>query len=304
MQKIGTLIENFFLLIVLIFSLAALIEPEIFAWIKPHIPKLLGVIMFGMGVTLKFSDFLEIWDKKNFVFLGFVLQFTVMPLTAFVISKVFGLSEEIFIGMVIVGSCPGGTASNVIAYLAKANVALSVTMTLFSTFLAPLVTPVIIYFLLSHDVHIEFFPMVESVFWVVLFPLIDGLVIRHFLQKKFDKVLNIFPSISILTITLIIACVVALNKSLILTFPVIIFLAVITHNTFGLSVGYWTARLLRVPKKEARTISIEVGMQNSGLAVNLATTFFSAASALPGAIFSLWHNISGITLAKYWSGKK
>ena len=297
------LIESRFLIIVAVISIAALFFPAGFTWMKPHIPKFLGIIMFGMGVTLKFSDFSKIWKQKHLVIIGFLAQYILMPVLAVVISKLLGLPEELMIGMVIVGACPGGTASNVVCYLAGANVALSVTLTLTSTLLAPLVTPFIIYILLSHEVNIEFMPMMISVFWIVLFPLLDGLVLRHFLQKRLEKYLSIFPSISIIAIALIIGCVIALNKALILSFPILVILAVILHNVSGLSAGYLVGKLFKCSKEDTRTIAIEVGMQNSGLGVSLATQFFSAASALPAAIFSLWHNISGITIAKYWKGK-
>ena len=259
--------------------------------------------MFGMGVTLKFADFKQILVKKKLVFTGIILQYTVMPISAFLISRILSLPEEIFIGMIIVGACPGGTASNVMTYLSKANVALSVTLTLASTLAAPLITPVIIYLFLSQTVSISFVPMVVSVFWIVLFPLIDGLVIRHFFQKKFDNILQIFPSISIISISMVIACVVALNQNTIMSFPLIIFFAVVLHNASGMAAGYFAGKTMKVDEKDCRTLAFEVGMQNSGLGVTLATQFFSSASALPGAIFSLWHNISGIVAAKFWSRK-
>ena len=297
-------IEKHFLLLVLFSSIAALVFPHSFLWVKPHIPKLLGVIMFGMGVTLKFSDFLEVWERKGLVFLGVVMQYTIMPVFAVIISFLFHLPKELMIGMVIVGSCPGGTASNVIAYMARANVALSVTLTLFSTFLAPLLTPGIIYFILSKKVAISLLAMMKSVFWIVLFPLVDGLIIRHFFQKRLESFISIFPSISVLSIILIIACVVALNQRLLMDFPYLILLAVMLHNVSGLVLGYGFARFFRASKNDCRTLAIEIGMQNSGLGVSLATQFFSSASALAGAIFSVWHNISGIVLADYWSKKK
>jgi BASS family bile acid:Na+ symporter len=167
------LIEKNFLFLVLLSSIAALFFPVFFLWVKPHIPKFLGLIMFGMGVTLKFSDFMGVWKKKRLVFLGVVMQYALMPALAVVISLLFHLPKELMIGMVIVGSCPGGTASNVIAYMAKADVALSVTLTLCSTMLAPLLTPGIIYLILSHKVAISLLSMMKSVFWIVLFPLID-----------------------------------------------------------------------------------------------------------------------------------
>ena len=293
-------IEQYFIFIVLLITVVALWQPTGFVWMKPHIPKLLGVIMFGMGVSLTFSDFKKLKTDKHLLLLGVLMQFIVMPLLAVLLSFTFGLSEEIFIGMVLVGACPGGTASNVMAYLSKANLVLSVTLTLLSTLLAPLVTPAIVYLLLSQEVEISFFSMMKSVFWIVIFPLFDGLVLRHFLYKYVKKYLSYFPSVSIISIALIIGTVVALNRDLIMTFPILILFAVILHNTLGMGIGYSVARLFKASKENARTLAFEVGMQNSGLGVSLATQFFTAASALPGAIFSIVHNISGVILSSRW----
>lgn len=256
--------------------------------------------MFGMGLTLDFGDFRDILRKWPLVGLGVVLQYVVMPGLAVGISFVFGLPPEALIGMVVVGACPGGTASNVIAYLAKANVPLSVTMTLASTCLAPVLTPAIIYAVLEKQVEIDFWSMVQSVFWIVVFPLVDGLILRRLFRKRLEPFLRYFPSISILVIALLIACIIGLNQTTLLAFPVLVFVAVVLHNGLGLAIGYSTARLFRCSRRDARTIAIEVGMQNSGLGVALAVKFFGAASALPGALFSLWHNISGVSLARRW----
>ena len=298
------LIERYFIVLVLIIAGVALWQPSGFIWIKPHIPKLLGVIMFGMGVSLTFDDFKKIWKEKHLLFLGVAMQFFVMPLLAIFLSFAFHLSKEILIGMVLVGACPGGTASNVMAYLSKANLALSVTLTLSSTLLAPFVTPAIVYFLLSRQIDISFWGMMKSVFWIVIFPLFDGLVLRHLLYRYVKKYISFFPSVSMVSIALIIGCVIALNQQLLLTFPFLILMAVVLHNTLGMAIGYGFARLFKASKRNARTLAFEVGMQNSGLAVTLATQFFTAASALPGAIFSIVHNMSGVTLASWWGKKK
>ena len=260
--------------------------------------------MFGMGISLEFLDFIKVWKHKRLVVLGVLLQYTIMPILALGISFIFQLPKEIAAGIIIVGACPGGTSSNVMSYIAKANLALSVTLTLITTFLAPLVTPLIIYLCLQHSIDVPFFSMVKSVFWIVMFPLVDGLVIRYFFYNRIKKVLPVFPSVSILSIILIIACVVGLNQSLLLSFPIIVFIAVAMHNCCGLGIGYFLAKFFGADEPEARTIAFEVGLQNSGLGVSLATQFFTAAAALPGSIFSLWHNLSGIFLAKYWLSKK
>lgn len=299
-RMIPILIERGFLPIACVLSLLALWRPELFTWIRPHIPLGLGIIMFGMGLTLDFGDFRDILRKWKLVGLGMILQYTIMPLLAVGISIMLGLPEAAMVGMVVVGACPGGTASNVIAYIARANVPLSVTMTLASTALAPIFTPLVIYVVLDRQISIDFWGMMDSIFWIVVFPLLDGLILRRLLRKRLDPVLHWFPSVSIVVISLLIACIIGLNKDSLLAFPLLVFAAVALHNVFGLGAGYLAARMAGCDKRDARTMAIEVGMQNSGLGVALASSFFSAASALPGALFSLWHNVSGVSLASYW----
>jgi len=299
-QAIPRFIEKHFIVIAIILSGIALAYPPSFTWIKPHIPLGLGVIMFGMGLTLDFEDFRDILKKWRLVGFGIVMQYAVMPVLAVCISFVLGLPPEVVIGMVVVGACPGGTASNVIAYLARANVPLSVTMTLASTCLAPILTPTIIYILLEKQVEIDFWSMVQSVFWIVVFPLVDGLILRRIFRKHLDPFLRFFPSLSIMVIALLIVCIIGLNQQTLLTLPVLVLVAVVLHNGLGLAAGYGFARLAKYSKRDARTLAIEVGMQNSGLGVALAVKHFGAATALPGALFSLWHNLSGVSLARWW----
>lgn len=297
-------IEKHFLLIAVVLSAAAYIHPPLFTWLKPHIALCLGIIMFGMGLTLEVGDFTAAFKKWRTVGLGVLLQYTIMPLMAVTFSAMFALPPEAVIGMVVVGSCPGGTASNVIAHLAKANVALSVTITLVSTCLAPILTPAIIYLVLNQKIEIAFLPMVESVFWIVVFPLVDGLLVRRLLRRHIDPLIHVFPSVSITVISLLIACIIGLNHDMLATFPVLVFAAVALHNISGLTLGYAAGRLSKLSRKDSMTLAIEVGMQNSGLGVALATKYFTAASALPGALFSLWHNISGVTLANRFRNRK
>ncbi len=293
-------LERHFVLIAIVLTGIALWQPFLFTWIKPHIPLALGIIMFGMGLTLDFEDFRKIFRSWRLVGLGMALQFTVMPVLAVLLAHVFGLPAEAVIGMVVIGACPGGTASNVIAYLARANVPLSVTMTLASTALAPLLTPSIIYFILEKQVAIDFGGMVTSVFWIVIFPLVDGLIFRRLFRKRLEPVLPLLPSVSITVIALLIACIIGLNQKTLLAFPVLIFCAVALHNCLGLAIGYGAGRVFGCSERDSRTLAIEVGMQNSGLGVALAAKYFGAASALPGALFSLWHNVFGVSLAGLW----
>ncbi|MDY0275200.1 MAG: bile acid:sodium symporter family protein [Desulfomicrobium sp.] len=297
-------IEHHYLFLAVSFSALALLYPPTFSWIAPHISLGLGIIMFGMGLTLKFQDFTRVVRQWRMVTMGVGLQYLLMPTIAWTLCQILDLPPAVAVGVILLGCCPSGTASNVITYFAKADVPLSVVMTLVSTLLAPLATPLLMELFAGHRVQVDFWAMVRSVFWIVVFPLLDGLILRHFLRDRLQPAIKIFPAISALTICAVIACVVSLNQKHILDFPGLVILAVILHNGLGYITGFWGARVLGADTLSARTISIEVALQNSGLAAALATIFFGPQAALPGAIFSLWQNISGITLARFWAGRK
>lgn len=303
LSTLAARIERHFLTLAVGFSLLALMHPPLFAWIKPHISIGLGIIMFGMGLTLEFGDFARVGRQWRLAGMGVALQYLLMPFIAWTVCLVLDLPPEAALGVILVGCCPSGTASNVIAYFAKADVPLSVVMTLASTLIAPLATPLLVELLAGERVAVDFWAMVRSVFWIVVFPLLDGLILRHLLRERLKPLIRIFPSISVLTISAVIACVVALNQTTILAFPALVMLAVILHNGLGFLTGFWAARGLKAQTVTARTISIEVGMQNSGLAVALAGAFFGPAAALPGALFSLWQNLAGVALARVWTRK-
>jgi len=297
-------IEKNFHIIIMGFALIAFLRLEIFQWVKPFVRQMIGGIMFCMGATLKFVDFKKIITKPKLIFVGILLQYTCMPLLAYTISKLLRLPVEQMIGMIIVGSCPGGTASNLITFLSKGNVALSVSLTLCSTFLAPLLTPLILYALLAKEVPIDVVELMKSVFWIVFFPIMDALVIRHYFEKQFQKISFVFPSLAILLISLVVAFIIGIDKNLLITMPLLLFLAVVLHNGMGYVMGYVISKSLRFSEKNCRTLAIEVGMQNSGLGLALANQFFNTAVALPSALFSIWHNLSGIFVAKAWASSK
>lgn len=303
LSTLAARIERHFLTLAVGFSLLALMHPPLFVWIKPHISIGLGIIMFGMGLTLEFGDFARVGRQWRLAGMGVALQYLLMPFIAWTVCLVLDLPPEAALGVILVGCCPSGTASNVIAYFAKADVPLSVVMTLASTLVAPLATPLLVELLAGERVAVDFWAMVRSVFWIVVFPLLDGLILRHLLRERLKPLIRIFPSISVLTISAVIACVVALNQATILAFPALVMLAVILHNGLGFLSGFCAARGLKAQTVTARTISIEVGMQNSGLAVALAGAFFGPAAALPGALFSLWQNLAGVALARVWTRK-
>ncbi|WP_035104220.1 bile acid:sodium symporter family protein [Desulfohalovibrio reitneri] len=301
LNRAAACVERGFLPLAVGFSLAALLHPPLFTWLAPHIPLGLGIIMFGMGMSLEPADFKAVLPRWPAVLVGAALQFGAMPLLAWATARALHLPPEAALGLVLVGACPGGTASNVIAYLSRSDTALSVVMTFCSTALAPILTPTLVHWLEGARIAVDWRSMAESVFWITAFPLFDGLILRRLLRHRLTPVLRVFPSVSILTISAIIACVVGLNQATILALPWLVALAVVVHNLAGFGAGYGLTRLLGFDRVTARTVSIEVGMQNSGLGVALAGKFFGAAHALPGALFSLQQNLVGIVLARLWS---
>lgn len=304
LTPMASAIERFFLPIALLFSALALWRPETFTWLAPHIPLGLGLIMFGMGLTLDLTDFAAAARQWKAVVIGAFLQFSVMPLLAVALAWALRLPAEAALGLAIVGACPGGTASNVITYLGRGNVPLSVLMTTVSTLLAPLATPAIVWLLVGERIDVRFAAMVHSVASIVLFPVLAGLFLRsqgrRLARKTLDKAVTVLPAVSILTVSAIIACVIGLNRTTLLGFPALIILAVVLHNCLGFGLGYLGARLVRLPVRDARTVGVEVGMQNSGLGVALALAHFGTAAALPGAIFSLEQNLAGIAWIRTW----
>ncbi|GGA52680.1 sodium transporter [Kroppenstedtia guangzhouensis] len=295
--------QQSFALWVLVFAGTAWMFPEIFRWIGPAVTPLLGIIMFGMGLTLKGEDFRLVFQRPGPVLAGVCLQFIIMPATAWIVATSLGLPPELAAGVILVGACPGGTASNVIVYLSKGDVPLSVTLTSISTLLAPLITPFLLWSLAGSWLPVDFGSMVLSILQVVILPIFLGLLIRRFFPVVVQRATKALPLISVTTIVIIVAGVVALNADSLGKTALPVILAVILHNALGLLLGYWGARILKLDEPRSRAISIEVGMQNSGLAVTLALAHLNPIAALPGAIFSIWHNISGPFLATYWSRK-
>jgi len=256
--------------------------------------------MFGMGATLHVADFAQVARRPRLVALGVVLQFGGMPVLALAISRLLGLGPELSAGLVLVGSCPGGTASNVICYLARADVALSISLTLASTGLAVIATPLLTELYAGRLVEFDVLGMMGSVAGVVLIPVALGVASNHLLGSRLGSMKRVLPAASVFAIVLIIAIVVALARDDLLESSLFVALAVVLHNAAGLLLGYGAGRLLGFEERVARTLAIEVGMQNSGLGVALAIRYFGAAAALPGALFSVWHNLSGSALAGYW----
>ena len=257
----------------------------------------LGIIMFGMGLTLTPPDFALVARRPLPVLVGVVAQFVIMPTLAWILAKVFGLDPALAAGVILVGCAPGGTSSNVISYLAKGDVALSVTMTSISTLLAPLMTPLLTSWLAGQYMPVDAGAMTMSIVKMVLVPVVGGLVVRILFARAVERVLPAMPWVSVLGICYVVLAVVSKSAEKILSAGLLILLVVACHNVLGYLLGYGAGRMLGRDARVCRTISIEVGMQNSGLAATLAVAYFSPAAALPGAVFSTWHNLSGAVLA-------
>ncbi len=284
-------------------SLLAYFVPGTFTSMSGAIIPLLTVIMLAMGLTLTTRDFANVAKSRKAMAVGVVLQFLIMPAAAWAVATLFGFGPELMIGMLLVGSVAGGTSSNVMCYLAKGDTALSISMTAASTIIGVFLTPVLASFFAGQSIDVPVQPMLMTLLQVVLVPVAIGVALNEFASKWIRKIEGLFPYVSMLAILLIIAIVVALNAGKIATVGLIVAFAVILHNAIGLALGYGITALLGFDRKICRTIAFEVGLQNSGLATALALKFFTPTAALPGTLFSVWHNISGSLLAGYWSRK-
>ena len=289
---------------VLLVAALALFVPASFVWIDTWvINPMLGVIMFGMGLTLSPQDFKVVLSRPKDIFIGCLTQFTVMPLLALGLTMAFSLPKELAIGVILVGCCPGGTASNVITYLAKGDLALSVGMTAASTILAPLMTPFLVWLLAGTMVDVDTVGMLMSIVYVVIAPIVCGLLCQRFLPAMTKRVTPYLPALSSVAIMVVVVIVVSHNAERLLTAGLLIVSIVMIHNLLGLAIGYTVGRLLHLQKPKCVALSIEVGMQNSGLASSLAVLHLAAypLATIPGAVFSVWHNISGALMARFYS---
>lgn len=304
MKKLCNYISKYMGAIVVLVAAIALFLPSSFLWVDTWaINPMLGVIMFGMGLTLSPQDFRIVFSRPKDIIIGCLAQFTVMPLLALGLSWAFALPKELALGVILVGCCPGGTASNVITYLAKGDLALSVGMTATSTLLAPLLTPLLVWLLAGTMVEVDTIGMLLSIVYVVIAPIVVGLIFQRYLPKFTKSTVPYLPAFSSIVIAFVVGIVVSHNADRLLVGGMIVVLVVMLHNLCGLSLGYVIGRLLGLAEPKKRAISIEVGMQNSGLASSLATLHFAAypLATIPGAIFSVWHNISGALVARIYS---
>ncbi|RDZ63766.1 bile acid:sodium symporter [Haloferax sp. Atlit-12N] len=305
LERLSELANTYFVGLVLLASAAALAQPDLFTWIAPYISPLLGLIMLGMGLTLQPVDFRRLAERPRDVAIGALAQWLIMPTAAYALTVVLSLPPELAVGVILVGAAPGGTASNVMAYLGKGDVALSVAITTVTTLAAPLVMPAWVVALAGEQLQVGFMDLFVNILQIVFIPVVLGFALRLVLDRNAPEVaevgLDVFPLVSVLSIVAIVAAVVGLNVDTILGAGAAAIGAVVLHNAIGLGTGYGTGRLAGMSEDRVRTTTFEVGLQNSGLAAALALSFFSPAAALPPALFSVWHNITGPLLASYFS---
>lgn len=303
LKSLNAFTGKYFAVLVMVAAVVAFIFPATFVVFGGYVTILLGIVMFGMGLTLKPIDFKVILTNPFPVIVGILTQFTIMPLVAFALAYLLRLPPELAAGLVLLGSVPGGTASNVMVYLAKGNVALSVAMTSFSTMLAPLMTPLLLYLLAGQWLPVEPSALFMSILKIIIIPIILGFIAQKFFPTIVEKGVTVVPLISVFAILIIVSAVTAANAGNVVTAGVLVFVAVFLHNGFGLLLGYVAASLMKLNENDRRAIAIEVGMQNSALGVTLATAHFSPLAALPSVWGAIWHNISGPILATYWANK-
>ncbi|PIC79178.1 sodium transporter [Sporosarcina sp. P18a] len=303
LETIGSIAGKYFAFWVILVAVIAFLFPNPFLGLGAYITILLGVVMFGMGLTLRAVDFKIILTNPLPVIIGVAAQFVVMPLAAFGLAYLLKLPPELAAGLVLLGSVPGGTASNVMVYLAKGNLALSVAMTSLSTLLAPLVTPLLLLVLAGQWLPVDALSMFKSIVQVIIIPIVLGLLIQRFFPQAVAKTVSVVPIISVVAILIIVAAVTSANTGNVASSGLLVFIAVFLHNGIGLLLGYVIALGLGLNENDRRAISLEVGMQNSGLGVALATAHFGPLAALPSVWGAIWHNISGPILATIWSKK-
>ena len=300
MNKFINLATNLFPLWVIVFSIWAYFDSQTWTALQTFVIPLLSIVMFSMGLTLKTKDFYRIFKNFKIILLGIFLQFLLMPGIGYFLISIFDLETVIAIGILLVGTAPGGTASNVICYLAKGDIALSISLTTCSTFLAVFFMPTLFWLYTGTDIDVPILQMMLSIFKIIILPVTLGVILNSLDLKFLNKIKNALPLIAITAIVIIIATIIGSSSDQILIYGWLILLIVIFHNLLGFIFGYYSCYLLNLDKKTSRTIAIEVAMQNSGLATALAIKYFGAISAIPAAFYSVWHNISGSLIASFW----
>lgn len=302
-ERLNFLALRWFAIFVLGAAVIGWFQPWVFQAFAGHVPLLLAIVIFGMGATLTLPDFKKILQHPGRVFSAALLQFTIMPLGAFCLAKIFFLPPELAVGLVLLGACPGGTASNVITYMARGDVALSVTMTAFSTFLAPLLTPVLVWVLAGQWLDIPVAGLFKSILIIVIIPIMLGLTCRRFFPDTVQRSTSLLPIVSMLAICLIVGTIVGQHSGQFVSIGMTGAVAILLHNLLGLGLAWMVAAWMGFPQPQLRALTLEVGMQNSGLAATLALIHIHPLATLPGVMASIWQNITGPVLASWWVSK-
>ena len=303
-MKITTLFDWFTRLLpfwVILCGISAYFRPSLFTPFKSYMEIAFALTMLGIGLVIDYDEFYHLLRKPQMVFLGVFAQFTIMPLLGFLIAKLFHFPPHYTLALVLVGSVPGAMASNVICYLAQADVPFSVALTCIATFIAPLVTPALTYLYAHTVVTIPFWPLFTSIIIMVVFPLIAGFILKRFFHNEISKIEVLFPALSTIFIAWICGLVIALNHTTLIAAGLILFSAVVLHNLSGLLLGYGAGKIYRFDEKQCRTLAFQVGMQNAGLGAVLALKHFSSETALPSVLFATWCVITASVLSEFWA---
>lgn len=299
--KVSRFVGGTFSVWVILFACFGFFMPEVFIPLKGYVSLFLGIVMFGMGLTLSSADFREVFRRPFEVLIGVVGHFIIMPLLAYVLALVLNLPPDIAVGVILVGCCPSGTSSNVMTLLAKGDVALGVSIASVSTVIAPLATPALISLLAGRWMPIDGGALIKDILMVVILPIVLGVIVKTLFKKQAEASAQALPLVSTLAIVLIVAIVVGGSRTKIIESGLLIFAVVILHNLLGYALGYLFAKLFRMNLSKRKAILFETGMQNSGLGATLASAHFNPVAAVPSAIFSVWHNISGSLLATWFA---
>lgn len=320
LQKLSKFLSNYTSVVVIAIAVVTFLIPQLMAWVNVPLfidpvgnkftnqSIILGIIMFSMGLTLTTEDFKILAQRPFDICIGAVAQYLIMPFLAFFITKLLHLPNAIALGLILVGCCPGGVSSNIMSYLCGGDVAFSVGMTTVSTLLSPIMTPIMVSLLASGaKISIKGLPMFVSIIETVIVPIAIGFLLNHLLgeNKTFQEVQKVMPGVAVLGLACVVGGVIASQGANFFTSGVVIFVAVLLHNSLGYLLGYGAGKLTGMNTAKKRTISIEVGMQNAGLATNLATTSAQFAStpesAVICAVSCVWHSISGTLLAGFFA---
>ena len=305
MKRIFKVIEKYFFIIVILAVIISMIEPKLFNWVLSEvnginiINLLLGVVLFTMGTTLKVDNFVNVFRNPKAVAVGVSAQYIVMPLIAFVLASLFSLDAGLTVGLILVGTVPGGTASDVITFLAGGDVALSVSMTAVSTVMSPLLTPLITLLLIGNQIHFDPVAMFISVFQIVIIPIATGLLLNYKFPAFCEKLGDYLPGLSSLVVCIIVAGVIGANKQAILTSFGVIMGVIVLQYFISMGLGFVVGHFAGLNKKQMITVAIELAFQNSGLSTSLAKTHFPSLTqaTVPGAIYSAWQNLAGSIIA-------